>query len=157
MTMNTNWLFILTLYSLANEAWGQGYLYTLPQLGVLLGEKVLTLLSTTSTKKYTVGGLCSGKSIFVWLAIDQCFFYLLGFWKLIMENAEYLETHGMAKGRMRLQVANMQREQLWPPIPPSQHIDVEIKVTTNHKGWFEFKLCENNNIHQDKDQSCFDK
>ena len=38
-----------------------------------------------------------------------------------------------------------------------QHIDVEIKVTTNHKGWFEFKLCENNNIHQDKDQSCFDK
>merc|ERR1712108_85921 len=27
----------------------------------------------------------------------------------------------------------------------------------NHAGWFEFKLCENNNIYQDSDQSCFDK
>ena len=38
-----------------------------------------------------------------------------------------------------------------------QYINAEIKVTTNLKGWFEFKLCENNDIKQDKDQSCFDK
>ena len=38
-----------------------------------------------------------------------------------------------------------------------QVIDIDVKITTNHKGWFEFKLCENNNIHQDSDQSCFDK
>jgi len=38
-----------------------------------------------------------------------------------------------------------------------QVIDIDIRVTTNHAGWFEFKLCENNNIYQDSDQSCFDK
>ena len=62
------------------------------------------------------------------------FFYILGFGstlasnfyfvifrlngKLMMGNAEYVETHGMAKGRMRLQVANMPQEQLWPLISP---------------------------------------
>lgn len=38
-----------------------------------------------------------------------------------------------------------------------QVIDVEVQVTTNHGGWFEFRICENNDIHKDKDQSCFDK
>jgi len=38
-----------------------------------------------------------------------------------------------------------------------QEIDVAVKLTLNHKGWFEFRLCKNNNISQDKDQSCFDK
>ena len=38
-----------------------------------------------------------------------------------------------------------------------QEIDVAVKLTSNHKGWFEFRLCENNNINQDKEQSCFDK
>jgi len=38
-----------------------------------------------------------------------------------------------------------------------QIIDIDVRITTNHKGWFEFKLCENNNIYQDSDQSCFDK
>ena len=36
-------------------------------------------------------------------------------------------------------------------------MDVEIQVTTNHHGWFEFRICENNDIDKDKDQSCFDK
>ena len=38
-----------------------------------------------------------------------------------------------------------------------QVMDVEIQVTTNHHGWFEFRICENNDINKDKDQSCFDK
>jgi len=38
-----------------------------------------------------------------------------------------------------------------------QTIDVEVKITANHKGWFEFKLCENNNPAKDKTQKCFDK
>jgi len=38
-----------------------------------------------------------------------------------------------------------------------QVMDVEIQVTTNHHGWFEFRICENNDIDKDKDQSCFDK
>jgi len=38
-----------------------------------------------------------------------------------------------------------------------QVIDVEIRITTNHKGWFEFRLCENNNIKKDANQTCFDK
>jgi len=38
-----------------------------------------------------------------------------------------------------------------------QDIDVEIQITSNHKGWVEFRLCENNDINKDKDQTCFDK
>jgi len=38
-----------------------------------------------------------------------------------------------------------------------QTIDVQVQVTANHKGWFEFKLCENNDVANDKDQACFDK
>merc|ERR1719347_1301959 len=36
-----------------------------------------------------------------------------------------------------------------------QVIDIDVKVTTNHKGWFEFKLCENNNILRRKAQQRF--
>jgi hypothetical protein len=38
-----------------------------------------------------------------------------------------------------------------------QIIEVSVLITANHKGYFVFKLCENNDISQDKDQSCFDK
>ena len=38
-----------------------------------------------------------------------------------------------------------------------QEIDVQVRITANHKGWFEFRLCENNDIYQDKDQACFDQ
>ena len=38
-----------------------------------------------------------------------------------------------------------------------QVIDVQVDVTANHKGNFQFKLCPNNNILQDSDQSCFDR
>ena len=37
-----------------------------------------------------------------------------------------------------------------------QTIEVEIEITANHKGFFVFKLCENNNLQADKDQSCFE-
>jgi len=37
-----------------------------------------------------------------------------------------------------------------------QEFDVQVRITSNHKGWFEFRLCENNNFDQDKDQTCFD-
>lgn len=36
-------------------------------------------------------------------------------------------------------------------------VDIEVDVTSNHKGYFEFKLCPNNNIQQDPDQECFEK
>ena len=36
-------------------------------------------------------------------------------------------------------------------------IDISIDVTANHKGYFVFKICANNDIHQDPDQDCFDK
>ena len=36
-------------------------------------------------------------------------------------------------------------------------IDISIDVTSNHKGYFEFKLCPNNNVNQDPGQDCFDK
>ena len=39
---------------------------------------------------------------------------------------------------------------------PGQDIVVKIDVTANHKGYFTFKLCDNNNTEQDPDQSCFD-
>ena len=38
-----------------------------------------------------------------------------------------------------------------------QIIDVQVDVTANHKGTFIFRLCANNNIAQDSDQSCFDR
>ena len=38
-----------------------------------------------------------------------------------------------------------------------QVIDADVEITSNHKGWIEFRLCENNDVKHDKDQSCFDK
>lgn len=38
-----------------------------------------------------------------------------------------------------------------------QTFQVTIEVTANHNGYFYFKLCPNNNIHQDPQQECFDK
>ena len=35
-------------------------------------------------------------------------------------------------------------------------IDISIDVTSNHKGYFVFKMCANDNIMQDPDQECFD-
>lgn len=37
-----------------------------------------------------------------------------------------------------------------------QEVEVNIEITANHKGYFEFKLCPNDNIHQDPKQDCFD-
>ena len=38
-----------------------------------------------------------------------------------------------------------------------QEVEITVQVTTYHKGYFEFKLCPNNNINQDPMQDCFDK
>ena len=38
-----------------------------------------------------------------------------------------------------------------------QTIEVAVQITTNHKGWFQFKLCENNDLSMDKSQECFDR
>ena len=38
-----------------------------------------------------------------------------------------------------------------------QVVDVAIEITSNHKGWVEFRLCENNDKNKDKDQTCFDQ
>jgi len=40
---------------------------------------------------------------------------------------------------------------------PGQDIVVKVDVTANHKGFFTFKLCPNNNTSQDPRQDCFDK
>ena len=40
---------------------------------------------------------------------------------------------------------------------PGQDIVVKVDVTANHKGYFTFKLCQNNNTAQDPRQDCFDK
>ena len=40
---------------------------------------------------------------------------------------------------------------------PGQDIVVKIDVTANHKGYFVFKLCANNNTVQDPGQDCFDQ
>ena len=40
---------------------------------------------------------------------------------------------------------------------PGQEVQVTIEVTANHKGYFEFKLCPNNNVNMDPEQDCFDK
>merc|ERR1711955_680 len=37
-----------------------------------------------------------------------------------------------------------------------QEIDVAVEVTTSHMGHFNYKLCPNNNVHQDPTQDCFD-
>ena len=34
---------------------------------------------------------------------------------------------------------------------------VQVDVTANHKGFFTFKLCANNNTQQDPRQQCFDQ
>ena len=38
-----------------------------------------------------------------------------------------------------------------------QLIPVHVFINTNLGGWFEFRLCENNDFEYDKDQACFDK
>jgi len=40
---------------------------------------------------------------------------------------------------------------------PGNDIKVTVLVTANHKGYFTFRLCKNNNINQDSDQSCFEQ
>merc|ERR1711892_1583923 len=40
---------------------------------------------------------------------------------------------------------------------PGQDFEVTVLVTANHKGYFVFKLCKNDNIDQDPDQSCFEQ
>merc|ERR1712059_76312 len=37
-----------------------------------------------------------------------------------------------------------------------QTLKVSIDITANHLGYFQFKLCPNNNIHKDPKQDCFD-
>ena len=39
---------------------------------------------------------------------------------------------------------------------PGDIMDVTIQVTANHFGSFYFKICPNNNIHQDPEQDCFE-
>merc|ERR1712168_10883 len=36
-------------------------------------------------------------------------------------------------------------------------VDIAVDVTNNQLGYFEFRLCPNNNINQDPDQSCFEQ
>ena len=38
-----------------------------------------------------------------------------------------------------------------------QKIKAKVEVTANHRGFFEFKLCPNNNINKDPTMECFDK
>ncbi|EFX81690.1 hypothetical protein DAPPUDRAFT_317372 [Daphnia pulex] len=38
-----------------------------------------------------------------------------------------------------------------------QTIPVKIEITAKHKGFYEFKLCPNNNVLQDPTQACFDR
>ena len=40
---------------------------------------------------------------------------------------------------------------------PGQVMQVQVEVTANHKGWFIFKLCPNNDVLQDPTQECFEK
>lgn len=39
----------------------------------------------------------------------------------------------------------------------SQQIDVDVEITANHKGWFEFRICPNNDVKKAATQTCFDK
>ena len=36
-------------------------------------------------------------------------------------------------------------------------IDVQVQITADHKGFFEFKVCPNNNFAVDPNQSCFER
>ena len=36
-------------------------------------------------------------------------------------------------------------------------VPITVDITTNHGGFFIFKLCHNDNINQDPDQHCFDQ
>lgn len=38
-----------------------------------------------------------------------------------------------------------------------QVIDITVDVTANHKGWFEFRLCPNNDVKKPATQACLDK
>ena len=38
-----------------------------------------------------------------------------------------------------------------------QVIEVNVQITANHKGWFQFKLCPNNNPHRRVTQQCLDR
>lgn len=38
-----------------------------------------------------------------------------------------------------------------------QTILVKIDITALHKGFYEFKICPNDNVKQDPPQSCFDR
>lgn len=38
-----------------------------------------------------------------------------------------------------------------------QTIPVTLQITANHKGFYEFRLCPNNNVQQDPTQECFDR
>ncbi|XP_048775435.1 uncharacterized protein LOC125680031 [Ostrea edulis] len=38
-----------------------------------------------------------------------------------------------------------------------QIIDVKVKITASHKGYFEFRLCPNNNVHKPATQACLDQ
>ncbi|CAC5396775.1 unnamed protein product [Mytilus coruscus] len=40
---------------------------------------------------------------------------------------------------------------------PGQNISVKIQIMANHRGWFEFRLCVNNNISQKITHACLDK
>merc|ERR1712080_809833 len=37
-----------------------------------------------------------------------------------------------------------------------QEVEVAVELTTNHLGFFNFRLCPNNNVNQDPKQDCFD-
>ena len=37
-----------------------------------------------------------------------------------------------------------------------QIIDVTVEITANHYGYFQFKVCPNEDITKDKGQDCFD-
>jgi hypothetical protein len=36
-------------------------------------------------------------------------------------------------------------------------IDVEVEITAHHMGYFDFKVCPNEDFTLDKGQDCFDK
>ena len=40
---------------------------------------------------------------------------------------------------------------------PGQLIDIEVELTTNHKGYFELRLCPFNNPITSENQECFDQ
>ena len=40
---------------------------------------------------------------------------------------------------------------------PGQVIPITLQLTAVHKGFYEFKLCPNNNPRQDPSQECFDR